>query len=224
MKKVTKLYKFAVIATDQVVFSLIEGRLQVLLIKMKKAPYENAWAAPGGLVNSNEGVEQAAKRVLQEKTGLKGGYSEQLFTFGDVDRDPFGRVVSVAYLTLLSSSKMKLITTSEYDGIEWFAIDELPELAYDHKQMIRLAAERLASKLEYTNIVCNLLPDEFTLSQMQEAYEAILGRELDKRNFRKKVLSLQIVKTTGKRQAGLQSRPALLYRSIYSELRQVEIL
>jgi 8-oxo-dGTP diphosphatase len=222
-KAVTK-YKFAVIATDIIIFTLRDEELKVLLIKMNKQPFKDAWAAPGGLIKSDESVEMAAKRALSEKTGLKNVYLEQLYTFGDVDRDPFGRVVSVAYFALISSDGVRLETSEEYSGIQWFSVNDLPKLAYDHREMIKSAAERLRGKLEYTNIVYSLLPDSFTLSDLQNTYETILDRKLDKRNFRKKVLSLGIVKKTGKRELGKQNRPAELFSFIERKAKNVVIL
>ncbi|NTW21925.1 NUDIX hydrolase [Candidatus Falkowbacteria bacterium] len=224
MAKPAKLYQFAVIATDITIFTVEDGALKVLLIKMNKSPFEDCWAAPGGLIQIDESVDQAAKRILAEKTGLKQVYLEQLYTFGEVKRDPFGRVVSVAYFALISSDGLKLATSDEHREISWFSVNELPKLAYDHKAMIRSAIERLRGKLEYTNIVYSLLPDAFTLSELQSAYETILGRTLDKRNFRKKVLSLGMIRKTGKLDLGKKNRPAELYSFIEKKLKNIEIL
>lgn len=207
-----KKYKFAVIASDVVIFTLKEGKLQVLLIKMKKTPFQKHWAAPGGLVKADESVDDAARRILMEKTGLDNVYLEQLYTFGEVDRDPFGRVVSVAYFALIPSSDLKLRTTKEYGGVEWFPIKDLPRLAYDHRKIIRNAVERLRAKLGYTNIVYSLLSDQFSLGELQKTYEIILEKKLDKRNFRKKILSLDLIKKTGKKRSGMPNRPADLFQ------------
>lgn len=205
-------YQFAVIATDVVIFTIQNNELKVLLIKMKKAPFTGKWAAPGGLVNSDESVAESALRHLVEKTGLKNVYMEQLYTFGGVDRDPFGRVVSVAYSALIpSDAKIKIFTTQEYQDIAWFAARHLPPMAYDHKAIITYALERLKSKLEYTNIVYSLMPKEFTLGELQYAYELILGRSLDKRNFRRKISLAKIIKKLDKKRDGEANRPAALY-------------
>jgi len=206
-----KKYKFAAIATDVAILTIKEGKLQILLIKMKKKPYEKCWAIPGGLVNPNESVDQAAGRILLAKTGLKNVYLEQLYSFGDVNRDPFGRVVSVAYFSLLPEGKFNLKTTKEHGEIQWFPVDEIPSLAYDHSEILKKAYHRLKAKLEYSNIAYSLLPANFALSELQEIYEIILKRKLDKRNFRKKILSLGMVKKSGKKQKGLPNRPADLY-------------
>jgi 8-oxo-dGTP diphosphatase len=224
MSKSVKKYKFAVIATDVVILGMDNGELKVLLIKMKKSPYADAWAAPGGLVGGGESVDAAAGRILREKTGVANVYLEQLYTFGKVNRDPFGRVVSVAYFALLPDAGIKLKTTDEYVDVRWFSVADQPKLAYDHKEIIACAVKRLRSKLEYTNIVYGLLPAEFTLGALQKTYEIILGRELDKRNFRKKILSLGLVMKTEKRTAGEPNRPAVLYRFKKRSLQNIEIL
>lgn len=217
-------YKFAVIAVDVVIFTALDGKLNVLLIKMKKKPFEKKWASPGGLVRPEESLNEAAKRHLKLKTGVTNVYLEQLYAFGEVKRDPFGRVVSVAYFALISPSGIKLKTTKEYGDVKWFSADELPSLAYDHKNIIDCAISRLRSKLEYTNIVYGLLPDEFTLSELQKTYEIILKKKLDKRNFRKKILSLKFVKRSGKRTLRGKNRPAELYAFSYKKPKIVEIL
>lgn len=218
-----KKYEHAVIAADVAVFTVDEGELKVLLIKMKKSPYEDHWAMPGGLVGGEESVDEAAIRHLDDKAGLKNVFLEQLYTFGDVDRDPFGRVVSVAYFALIEGQGKELKTTSEYQDVAWFPVAEVPKLAYDHKEVLALALERLRAKLGYTNIVCNLLPNEFTLGQMQNVYEVILGKEIDKRNFRKKILSLGLVKPVGKKTKDAH-RPAELYSFVEKSLKNVKFL
>lgn len=206
-----KKYKFAVIAVDVVIFTIFNQELKVLLIKLKKKPFLGHWAAPGGLVQPDESVNEAAKRHLKSKTGVTNVYLEQLYAFGEVGRDPFGRVVSIAYFALISPSGIKLKTTKEYDDIKWFPIDKLPRLAYDHKEITDYAVSRLRSKLEYTNIVYGLLPNAFTLGELQKTYEIILKKKLDKRNFRKKIFSLKFVKKAGKRILRGKNRPAELY-------------
>jgi 8-oxo-dGTP diphosphatase len=237
----TKKYKFAVIAVDVIIFTVKDGRLQTLLIKMKKRPYSDCWAAPGGLIDPRETCEKAAERVLKQKTGLKniypvrnrvrpgrtisnGVYLEQLRTFSAVGRDPFGRVVSVAYFALLPSSGLQLGITEEYAGVRWHPASRLPKMAYDHKEMIETAVKRLRARLGYTNIVCNLLPPLFTLTDLQKTYEVILGRKIDKRNFRKKILALGLIKKTKKQRRGLANRPAELYKFVSHKLQIVEIL
>lgn len=224
MTEVKKKYEFAVIAADVVIFTIKDKQLNVLLIKMKKKPYKDSWAVPGGLAKPEESVDQAAKRHLLAKTGLKNVYLEQLYTFGRVDRDPFGRVVSVAYFALIPTANISLKTTKEYADVTWFSVKKLPKLAYDHQQIIKTAVERLQAKLTYTNIVYSLLPKEFSLTELQKTYEIILDKKIDKRNFRKKIFSLKLVKNTEKKQIGEPNRPADLYAFIAKKPKIVQIL
>jgi len=224
MTKLWKNFKHAVIATDIVIFTIEDGELKVLMIKMKKEPFKKKWAVPGGLVGVNESVEDSAKKHLKNKTGVDNVYLEQLYTFGEIDRDPLGRVVSVAYFALIPSSKIDLKTSEDYEGIDWFSVKDLPELAYDHSEIVKMAVERLRAKLEYSNIVYGLLPREFTLTDLQNIYELILEKKVDKRNFRKKILSLNIIKNTNKKTSGGVSRPAELYKFISKKPQIVEII
>jgi 8-oxo-dGTP diphosphatase len=217
-------FTHAILATDVVAFTIMEEALHVLLIKTNKPDFNGKWATPGGLVASDEGLEAAAFRHLHAKTGVKDMYMEQLATFGDPKRDPFGRVVSVAYMGLVPFDQHELFTTAEYDDIAWFPIRNLPQLAYDHEEVIAAALDRLKGKLTYTNIVQSLLPKQFTLTEMQNIYERILGKEIDKRNFRKKILSLGIVAETSFVQAGTAHRPAQLYRFTSTKPKVVQML
>lgn len=224
MTNVAKKYKFAVIATDIAIFTVQEGQLKVLLIRMKKAPFRGKWASPGGLVRPDESVDQAAKRHLVAKTGVRNVYLEQLYTFGKVHRDPFGRVVSVAYFALIPSAGIRLKTTQDYGDVAWFPVRKLPKLAYDHVEIVRHALARLQAKLEYTNIAYSLLLNEFTLTDLQQIYEIILDKKFDKRNFRKKILSLHLLKTLGKKRRGSANRPAELYGFAQRKPMKVQIL
>ncbi|MBI2109222.1 MAG: NUDIX hydrolase [Parcubacteria group bacterium] len=226
MKKhtVRKKYTFAVLAVDVVLFTVIDDTLHTLLIKMKKKPFEGSWALPGGLVKPNEAPNDAAKRILKEKAGISNVYVEQLYTFGKVNRDPFGRVVSVAYIGLVPVSSVRPKTTKEYEDIAWVPAGELRSFAYDHAEIISTAVTRLQGKLTYTNIISHLLPDTFTLGELQDVYEIILKKKLDKRNFRKKILSLHIITKTKGRTSGGAHRPAALYRFSSKKPEIVEIL
>lgn len=219
MKKVNRKYKHAVIAADVILFKLIDGKLKVLLIEMKKDPFRGMWAMPGGLVSGDEAVDDAPGRILFEKTGINNVYMEQLYTFGKIDRDPFGRVVSVAYMALVPEG-----VGIKKDGVNWFSINDLPELAYDHKEILETAVLRLKSKLEYTNVICNLLAKEFTMGELQKAYEIILNKEIDKRNFQKKIFLLNIVEKTDKKTSGGACRPAYLYKFKERKTKIIEIL
>ncbi len=199
-------------AVDNCIFTIKDGQLSVLLIQMKKKPYEGIWALPGGLVRNKEQLDQAAKRILKDQTGVSNVYLEQLYTFGDLGRDPFGRVISVAYFSLIPSRGIELETTGKYSDVQWWPVGKLPkQMAYDHKKILKYAKQRLEWKVEYSNVVWSLLPNQFTLTEMQKVYEAILGREIDKRNFRKKIQSLGLIKSVGKQAMRGAHRPAMLY-------------
>jgi 8-oxo-dGTP diphosphatase len=223
MEKTAIKYEHAVIAADVAIFTVEENDLKVLLIKMKKDPFSDCWAMPGGLIRPDESLDQAAERLLEDKTGVRNVFLEQLYSFGEVDRDPFGRVVSVAYFALIQNKGFKLKTTAEYQDVAWFSVKEAPKLAYDHEKILACALNRLRSKLGYTNIVCNLMSDEFTLSELQNAYEVILDRKIDKRNFRKKILALGLVKKIGKKTSEAH-RPAEFYAFSEKSLKNVKFL
>lgn len=222
-KKYLTLFKHAIVAVDTVIFSVYENKLFVLLLEIIHSDFKNKWALPGGLILPTENLEEGVQRHLLVKTGLRDVYFEQLYTFSEIDRDPRGRVVSSAYLSLLSDYEKKIKTSKDYSDIKWFDIKKLPPLAYDHKKIIIKALERLKGKLSYTNIAQYLLPKEFTLSDLQHVYETILDKELDKRNFRKKVLSLGIIEKTKKKTLGA-FRPAQLYCFNSKQVKIVEML
>jgi len=224
MPRIAKKYKYAVIAVDVVIFRINKEKLEVLLIQMKKRPFSGSWAAPGGLIKANEALDQAAKRILFEKSGVKNVFLEQLYAFGKVSRDPFGRVVSVAYYALIPGSDLPLKTTKEYSDVRWSSLDRLPRLAYDHREIIEKAVRRLQKKLVQSNVAYSLLPKEFTLSQLQKTYEIILRKKLDKRNFQKKIFSLNLIKKTDRKQRGAANRPANLYRFAVRKPKKFEII
>lgn len=210
------------VAVDVVVFAIADGTLEVLLVRVGEGPHAGRWAFPGGLVGLGESLDQAAMRALTRKTGLKGLYLEQLRTFGDPGRDPRGRVVSTAYFALVSR-KDAVRTSRRYAGVGWFPFRSLPELAYDHRAVARCALARLRAKLAYTNIVYGLLPREFTLGELQGIYEIILGRPLDRRNFRKKILGAGLLRPLFKQRHGAH-RPAQLYSFVRRRPMQVSVL
>ncbi|MFA5986591.1 MAG: NUDIX domain-containing protein [Parcubacteria group bacterium] len=200
------------LAVDTMIFAIRQRKLCVLLIQIGTGAYKDQWALPGGIVQIDETLDQAAQNVLAKKAGIKGLHLEQLYTFSDVHRDVRGRIVSTAYFALVDSDKFAVETMDYYIAIEWHDVDKLPKMAFDHKEMICYGAERLRAKIEYSNIVYGLLPKEFTLTEMQDVYEAIIGHVIDKRNFRKKILSLHILTETAKERSGAKNRPARLYR------------
>jgi len=198
------------VAVDVVIYTLEQRKLQTLLVQVKEGAFAGRWAFPGGLVGAEESVDEAAEREVLERTGVKDGYIEQLYTFGKPERDPATRAVSVSYLVLVPYPSVRLNPAPKYSDIRWFSAHRLPHLAYDHDQVGRLAIQRLRSKLQYTNIVYSLLPREFTLGELQEVYETILNRPLDRRNFRKKILALGLLTQLKKKRRGTH-RPASLY-------------
>ncbi len=212
------------VAVDTVIFTVRDGEFSVLLIQMKKKPFEGVWALPGGLIGDEETTGAAARRILREQTAVADVYLEQLATFDAADRDPNGRVVSVAYYALMPADRVRLRTNEKYADVRWWPVKKPPALAYDHANVLRTAAERLRSRLGYTNIAWGLLPDRFPLSRLREIYECILGRELDKRNFIKKISALGLVARTGRQEPRGAHRPAELYRFKDRRLKFVEIL
>ena len=196
---------------DVVLFCMDNNELKTLLVKRKYEPFKGSWALPGGFIDKSETTDQAAKRELKEETGIDAAYLEQLYTFGGPDRDPRGHVITIAYFALLRNCPDP-ISGSDAAESEWHSIKKLPNLAFDHKEILKYAIERLQNKFEYTTASFNLLPTKFTLTELQRVYEEILGKELDKRNFRKKILSLDILEATGDMRKQGASRPAELYK------------
>lgn len=199
------------VTVDIVIFALKENELAVLLVKRAIEPFKGVWAIPGGFVKINESLEEAALRELREETGVEKVYLEQLYTFGDVERDPRGRVITVAYFALLPRIKEELRATTDVSEARWFSVKKLPELAFDHAKILEYALKRLRWKFEYTAIAFSLLPKNFTLTGLQKVYEIAFYKKFDKRNFRKKILSLGIIKETKGKSIGAY-RPAKLYQ------------
>lgn len=200
-----------VVAVDVVLFTIQGGTLKVLLVKRHQTPYRGAWALPGGMVGQEESVDAAALRELQEKTSIDLIYLEQLYTFGEPSRDPRGRVITVAYYALVNWQQFQLTARHRAAEANWFAVRRLPTLAFDHARIVDYALERLRSKINYTTVGFQLLPRQFTLTELQSSYEVILSQRLDKRNFRRKMLQLGILKGTWGFQVNGRQRPARLY-------------
>lgn len=209
-----KLIQPPALTTDVVIFTIEDGLLKVLLIKRNNEPFKNEWALPGGFILNDEGSRTAASRVLKEKASVRNVYLEQLYTFDGSGRDPRGQVCTVAYFALVLHKNLTLESGKNIQTPLFYPVKRLPKLAFDHKGIINYAVKRLQSKLEYTNAVYALLPEVFTLNQLQIAYEAIFGKKLDKRNFRKKFAMLKLIKSTKKVLTGNRQRPARLYRFI----------
>ncbi|NKB70363.1 MAG: NUDIX domain-containing protein [Candidatus Latescibacteria bacterium] len=193
------------VTVDLVAFSVDGGQLRVLLVRRSTAPFAGRWTLPGGFVHDNEPLEASATRVLSAKAEVSDVYLEQLYTFGDPKRDPRDRVISVAYFAILNPSQ-------NYDGPgTWFDVTALPELGFDHTHIVDTAVQRLRAKLTYSDIGFVFMPAEFTLGELQRNWETILGRPLDKRNFRKAIISKKRVLETGKKSVGGAHPPAKLY-------------
>jgi 8-oxo-dGTP diphosphatase len=201
----------AAVAVDVAAFTVRDGILHVLLAQTRSGPFAGWWALPGGRVGEDESLDEAAARELPAPTAARDVYLEQLYTFGQPSRDPRGRVVSVAYVGLVADpERVRGGTAGKYASVDWYPVSRLPQLAYDHAAVLRLAIARLRAKLQYTNLAYTLLPSSFTLGELQGLYEAILGRKLDRRNFRRRVLSLGLLRPLRRMRRGAH-RPAALY-------------
>jgi 8-oxo-dGTP diphosphatase len=205
-------YPHPAVTTDIVVFTILAEKLQILLIKRAADPYQGFWALPGGFLDIDEDLEDCAARELREETGISGVYLEQLYTFGRPDRDPRERVISVTYYALSASDRLQLKAASDAADVAWFPMDDTPELAFDHGTIIRMAHQRLVAKLNYSTIAFQFMPDTFTLSELQAVYQILLNEQLDKRNFRKWILSLGQIEETGNMSRRGNHRPARVYR------------
>jgi 8-oxo-dGTP diphosphatase len=199
------------LAVIVVIFTVEDDDLRVLLIRRSAPPFADTWALPGGLLAPSESLDRAAARKLLDETGVHDVYLEQLYTFGELSRgDGAGRGVAVAYFALVQHGQVRLRESGEWQPA-WHSVYSLPALAFDNNRVVDEAVRRLRSKLEYTNVAYSLLPRQFALSELQEVYEAILDREMDKRNFRRRMLSLGIIKPAGATRKQGAHRPAQLY-------------
>ena len=200
------------VTVDIVIFTIRDSCLQLLLIQRGEEPFIGSWALPGGFVRLNESLEEAASRELEEETGISQAYLEQLYTYGDPKRDPRDRVITVAYFALIPpDEQIRAEGGTDVTQAAWFPYDQLPLLAFDHREIVSYALRRLRYKLEYSAVGFELLPEEFTLTELQATYEIILGVTLDKRNFRRRILEACIIEATIKMHLG-EGRPARLYR------------
>lgn len=209
------------VTCDIVLITIRGGELSVLLIRRRRSPYRGRWALPGGFVEPQETLQDAAVRELKEETGVDSVFLEQLYTFGDPGRDPRGRVVSVAYLALGPIERLGVRAGSDAAAVCWYPIRSLPSLAFDHARIVEIAISRLRAKLAYSTVCLHLLPDRFTLSELQRVYEAVLDRRLDKRNFRRKMLSLGLLRRHDVESRG-RHRPAQLYSFRMKEIMYID--
>jgi 8-oxo-dGTP diphosphatase len=200
------------LAVDAVVFGYQNNELYVLLIKQKFGVSKGKWSLPGGFVLNNESLTSAVERELKEEAGIKVNYLEQLYTFGDdVKRDPRNHTVAVAYFALVNPKKWELKADTDADDAQWYSISNIPKLAYDHQKIVKAGVERLKGKLTYQPIGFDLLDKEFPFSDLEHLYTTILGKEIDRRNFRKKMLSFDIIQETKKMKKVGSGRPAKLF-------------
>lgn len=205
-------YPHPSLSVDVVIFTLRQRELHILLVQRRNWPYEGYWALPGGFIRMDESLEAAARRELDEETGVRDVYLEQLYTFGHPDRDPRTRVVSVAYLALVRADAHELRVSDESTAVRWFAVADIPhELAFDHDRILAMALERLRSKLEYTTLAFQLLPEVFSILELKDTYEQILGETLDKGNFYRKIRESGILEETDFVREG-RGRPTRLWR------------
>jgi 8-oxo-dGTP diphosphatase len=208
-----KLQQNIKLAVDAIVFGYAQQQLQVLLVKQKYGELKNQWALVGGFVKDEESLQNAVERELKEETGISVSYLEQLYTFGDqIDRDPRFRVVSVAYFALVNSLDYHPTADTDAEEAKWFSIQELPPLAYDHARILQVAIERLKAKLRYQPIGFELLPKKFLFSDLENLYSTILEKEIDRRNFRKKILSFNLVEETSVVAKNSKGRPAKFFQ------------
>lgn len=219
--------KFAVLAADTALFTIYNEELLVRLIKVNRPPhFPNMQGLPGGLLRPTETAEDAAKRTVEDKAGIAADkpYFEQLYTFSRVDRDKRGRVVAVAYLATVPWEELS--ETERADGAEalWVPVRRAKHLAYDHDEMLATAVARLRSRARYTTLMGKLLPREFTLTELERAYESVLGTDLDKRNFRKKILKLNVLAELPRKRTGGKFRPAQLYKFAGKSVDEIELL
>ncbi len=186
-------HKYPAVTVDIIIFSLIEKDLKVLLIQRKNPPFQDMWAIPGGFIDCNEDLIDAAKRELEEETGVKDIFLEQLHTFGKPDRDPRGRTVSIAYFAVANSSKLDIKASDDAKDARWFDVKTLPDLAFDHNDIVSCALEKLRMKIENTPLVRELLPKDFTLEELHKLYESLLDREIDFGRFRCEILQMDFI-------------------------------
>lgn len=213
------------VAVDAIVFGYSkQDGVSVLLIQRKYEPYKNSWAIPGGFVLENESLEEAVKRELVEETGITVNYLEQLYTFGEPKRDPRQRIIAIVYFGLVKTSQyQELKASTDAENAKWFSIKKLPSLAFDHKQIIGVAIERLRSKVRYQPVGFELLDKKFPFSDLEKLYTALLDKEINRRNFSKKILSFDFLEETGElSKSEGKGRPSKMYQ--FNQKRYKELL
>ncbi len=218
---------FAILASDVVLWTIGENKLLVRLIPVNIPPhFINMAGVPGGLIKPSETAEEAASRLVESKGKIqsKKVYLEQLYTFSALKRDPRGRVVAVGYTGIVPWDALSISERKNTDEVWWIEVGKLPTMAYDHKDIISTSLERLQSRIAYTNLISQFMPKEFTLTELEKAYEVILGKDIDKRNFRKKILALGLLRELPKERRGQKHRPAKLYSFKSLKTKVIEVL
>ena len=205
-------YEQPAVTVDLVIFTVNDDLLKIMLVRRVENPFANCWSIPGGFLKAGESLEAAARRVLREKTGMQNVYMEQLYTFGEPDRDPRTRVITVTYFALIPWKDLAQPESANVSDLTWVPVNHLPKLAFDHRDIVQYAIQRLRAKASYSNIVYGLMPRQFRLSELQNIYEIIIDDKLDKRNFRKRMLATGLLQETGKKEAIGAHRPAMLYK------------
>jgi 8-oxo-dGTP diphosphatase len=200
------------VTVDLAIFTVSEGQLKVMLIKRAASPFQGFWSLPGGFLKAGESLDEAAQRVLNEKAPVSDVYMEQLYTFGAPKRDPRSRVITIAYIALIPWQSLPQPETAKVTDLTWASVDDLPKLAFDHRDILAYAVKRLRAKVSYSSIVYGLMPKRFRLSELQSMYECIINDKLDKRNFRKQMLATGLLKETGRKDLAGAHRPAMLYQ------------
>ena len=201
------------VTVDVIVFTIENDDLKVLLIERGQEPFKGEWALPGGFVDIDESLGQAAKRELKEETGISAGFLEQLYTFGQPERDPRERIITVAYFTLIPFEELSIVAGDDASDAQLHSINDLPTLAGDHAKILNVALHRAKERVSDSFYAFQVLPDTFTMYELRRVYELILGEKLDKRNFRKKVIAMNEIETTGEKRMSVRHRPAMLYRA-----------
>lgn len=207
----TYQYPHPAVTVDACLFTILDEQLKILLIRRALEPFKGDWALPGGFIRMDENLEAAVQRELEEETGASGFYFEQLETFGQVDRDPRERVISVAYFALAPADHVVLKADTDASDAAWHPVDELPDLAFDHASIINRAVKRIRAKAEYSTVAFEFLPTEFTISDVRQVYEIVQGVAIDKRNFQKWLSGRDLIEATGEKRTG-SHRPAELFR------------
>jgi 8-oxo-dGTP diphosphatase len=212
MTKQFHSYKNPSIAVDLIVFGYHDRKLSVLLLNRKEEPFKNGWTLPGGFVQMEERFSETCSRILKTKLGIDSLYLEQLYSFDDPARDPRGRVIAIAHFALINPKQFEIVAGHMANDVKWFPVNKIPKLGFDHKLIFQKALERLKSKILYYPVGFELLDETFTMTELHELYECILGVEIDRRNFRRKIMDSEYIIATGTKREGLKNRHPDLYK------------